>query len=75
LPGAAVIAADIAGAVAGQGFTVLAINLRDGQAAGALPAIHRDPFDRMLIAQAITADMVIVSNETPFNGYAAARLW
>ena len=75
LPGAAVIAADIAGAVAGQGFTELPINPRDGQAAGGLPAIHKDPFDRMLIAQAITADMVIVSNKTLFNAYAVARLW
>jgi len=75
LPGAAVIAADIAGAVAEQGFAELPINFRDGQAAGGLPAIHKDPFDRMLIAQAITADMVIVSNETLFNAYAVARLW
>ena len=65
LPGAAVIAADIAGAVAGQGFTELPINPRDGQAAGGLPAIHKNPFDRM----------VIVSNETLFNAYAVARLW
>jgi len=65
LPGAAVIAADIVGAVAGQGFAELPINLRDGQAAGGLPAIHKNPFDRM----------VIVSNETLFNAYAVARLW
>jgi PIN domain nuclease of toxin-antitoxin system len=76
LPGAAVAAAaDIAGAVAGQGCAELPINLRDGQAAGRLPATHKDPLDRMLIAQAITADMVIVSNETLFNAYAVARLW
>ena len=75
LPGAAVIAADIAGAVASQGFTELPINIRDGQAAGGLPPIHKDPFDRMLIAQALTADMVIVSNEALFNAYAVARLW
>ena len=75
LPGAAVIAADIAGAVASQDFTELPINIRDGQVAGGLPAIHKDPFDRMLIAQAITADMVIVSNEALFNAYAVARLW
>ena len=75
LPGAAVIAADIAGAVASQGFTELPINIRDGQAAGGLPPIHKDPFDRMLIAQAVTANMVIVSNEALFNAYAVARLW
>jgi len=75
LPGAAVIAADIAGAVASQGFTELPINIRDGQTAGGLPPIHKDPFDRMLIAQAVTADLVIVSNEALFNAYAVARLW
>ena len=71
----AVIAADIAETVAGQGFAELPISLRDGQAAGGLPAIYKDPFDRMLIAQAIAADMVIVSNETLFNAYAVVRLW
>jgi PIN domain nuclease of toxin-antitoxin system len=75
LPGAAIVAADIAGAVASQGFIELPINIRDGQTAGGLSAIHKDPFDRMLIAQAIAADMVIVSNEGLFNAYGVARLW
>jgi len=75
LSGAALITADIAGAVASQGFTELPISIRDGQAAGGLPAVHKDPFDRMLIAQAVTAGMVIVSNEAMFNAYAVPRLW
>jgi PIN domain nuclease of toxin-antitoxin system len=75
LPGAAIVAVDIAGAVASQGFVELPINIRDGQTAGGLPAIHKDPFDRMLIAQAIAADMVIVSNEDLFNAYGVPRLW
>ena len=75
LLGAALIAADIAGAVASQGFTELPISMRDGQAAGGLTAVHKDPFDRMLIAQAVTAGMVIVSNEALFNAYAVPRLW
>jgi PIN domain nuclease of toxin-antitoxin system len=75
LPGAVIVAADIAAAVASQGFVELPINISDGQTAGALPAIHKDPFDRMLIAQAIAADMGIVSNESLFNAYAVARLW
>ena len=75
LSGAALITADIAGAVASQGFTELPISIRDGQAAGGLPAIHKDPFDRMLIAQAVTAGMVIVSNEALFNANAVPRLW
>ena len=75
LPGAAIVAADIASAVASQGFVELPFNIRDGQTAGGLPAIHKDPFDRMLIAQAIAADMVIVSNEDLFNAYGVPRLW
>ena len=75
LPGAALIAADIAGAVASQGFTELPISIRDGQAAGGLPAVHKDPFDRVLIAQAVTAGMEIVSNEALFDAYAIPRLW
>ena len=75
LPGVALIAADIAGAVASQGFVELPIRICDGQAAGALPPIHKDPFDRMLIAQAVATDVVIVSNEALFNAYAVARLW
>jgi PIN domain nuclease of toxin-antitoxin system len=63
----------MAAAVTSQGFVELPINISDGQTAGALPATHKDPFDRMLIA--IAADMVIVSNESLFNAYAVARLW
>jgi PIN domain nuclease of toxin-antitoxin system len=72
LPGAVTVAADIAAAVASQGFVELPINIRDGQTAGALPPIHKDLFDRMMIAQAIAADMVIVSNESLFNASAVA---
>jgi PIN domain nuclease of toxin-antitoxin system len=49
LPGAAIVAADIAGAVASQGFIELPIKIRYGQTAGGLPDIHKDPFDRMLM--------------------------
>ena len=75
LPAAALIASNIAGFVASQGFIELPVNIRDGQIAGGLPAIHKDPFDRMLIAQAISEDMAIISNESLFNAYAVARLW
>ncbi len=75
LPGMAAIAADLEGAIAGQGFTGLPISLRHGQLAGALPGPHRDPFDRMLIAQAILDRLVLVSNESPFDAYGVGRLW
>ncbi len=75
LPGVAAIVADLDGAIAGQGFAGLPISLRHGQAAGALPGPHRDPFDRMLIAQAINDNLVLISNEVLFDAYGVARLW
>lgn len=75
LSGVGAIVADLEAAIADQGFAGLAISLRHGQAAGALPGPHRDPFDRMLVAQAMLEDMVLVSNEQPFDAYGVRRLW
>ncbi|MGE5203518.1 MAG: type II toxin-antitoxin system VapC family toxin [Acidobacteriota bacterium] len=75
LPGAAAVAVDVAGAAASQGFPELPIALRHGEKAGALPGPHRDPFDRMLIAQAMLEDLVIVSNDEAFDAYGVRRLW
>jgi PIN domain nuclease of toxin-antitoxin system len=69
------IVSDLSGAVADQGFIGLPISLRHGQLAGDLPGPHRDPFDRMLVAQAILDNMVLVSNERPFDAYGVGRLW
>ncbi|MGD1908716.1 MAG: type II toxin-antitoxin system VapC family toxin [Leptolyngbyaceae cyanobacterium] len=41
----------------------------------ALPLHHRDPFDRMLIAQAITNSLIIVSADTAFDAYDVQRMW
>lgn len=75
LPGCALIAADVAGAIAQQGFSELPITVADAARAGALPGPHRDPFDRMLIAQALAHNLVVVSNETHFDRYGVRRLW
>ena len=75
LPGANLIAADVAGAITNQGFDALAITVNDAARAGALPGPHRDPFDRMLMAQALTHNLVFVSNESRFDWYGVRRLW
>jgi PIN domain nuclease of toxin-antitoxin system len=75
LPGAADVARDVAGCLAAQGFDELAITLRDAERAGRLPGPHRDPFDRMLVAQALGTDVELVSNETVFDDYGVRRLW
>lgn len=40
-----------------------------------LPLHHRDPFDRMLIAQAITRSLVLISRDAKFDAYPVQRLW
>jgi PIN domain nuclease of toxin-antitoxin system len=75
LAGAAYIVVDLTGVLATQGFVRLPISFAHGQAAGALPGPHRDPFDRMLMAQAMLDDMVLVSNEQRFDSYGVRRLW
>lgn len=72
---AAKLIADLDGSIASQGFIGLPVSVRHGQTAGALPGPHRDPFDRMLIAQAILEDLVLVSNERSFDAYGVARMW
>jgi PIN domain nuclease of toxin-antitoxin system len=66
---------DVSGALALQGFLQLPITVAHGQAAGSLPGPHRDPFDRMLIAQATLSDLILVSNEVVFDHYGVRRLW
>jgi PIN domain nuclease of toxin-antitoxin system len=58
-----------------HGFIPLPITLGHAERAGNLPGPHRDPFDRMLIAQAQAANLVLVSNEEIFDGYGVRRLW
>jgi PIN domain nuclease of toxin-antitoxin system len=75
LAGVGSIVADLDATIASQGFVGLPISLRHGQAAGSLPGPHRDPFDRMLIVQAMLEDFVLVSNELAFDAYGVKRLW
>ena len=56
-------------------FRELPIAVADGERAGRLPGPHRDPFDRMIVAQALGADLMLVSNEALFDGYGVRRLW
>jgi len=58
-----------------QGMLPLPISLAHAREAGSLPLVHRDPFDRMLIAQARVERMQIVSNEALFDAYGVSRVW
>ena len=56
-------------------FAPLAVTLGQAQAAGALPGAHRDPFDRMLIAQARDQGAPVVSGDPVFAAYDVAVIW
>ena len=75
LPTAGPFMADFEGAIAAEGFTPLSISIAHGERAGMLPLHHRDPFDRVLIAQALAEGLTLVSNERLFDRYGVARLW
>jgi len=75
LPGAVDVATDVAGCLTRQGFLELPITVLHAQRAGSLRIDHRDPFDRMLIAQAQMEDLPIVTNEGLFDGFGIERVW
>ncbi len=75
LPGAGPLAVDFAREVRRQGFQPLPITLEHGQVAGSLVGTHRDPFDRMLVAQAREEKMALVSNESVFDAFGVTRVW
>ena len=51
------------------GFSKLSVSLFHGERAGSLPLHHKDPFDRMLIAQAQSEGLVIVTKDGHFPDY------
>lgn len=54
---------------------VLDVTSDHGLRVEALPFHHKDPFDRLLVAQALCEDMTIVGADTRFDPYGAKRLW
>jgi PIN domain nuclease of toxin-antitoxin system len=60
---------DLEDAIVKNGFRPLPIGLRHALTAGRLPNIHRDPFDRMLVAQASVEELRVVSHDHVFERY------
>jgi PIN domain nuclease of toxin-antitoxin system len=75
LPQAAAFSAEMARRVEMLGFSPLPVTLEHALRAGQLPGTHKDPFDRMLIAQAQAENLALISNERVFDGYGIRRIW
>jgi PIN domain nuclease of toxin-antitoxin system len=74
-PEAARLTHRLAESLAEQSFKPLAIAIEHGRLGGLLPGDHRDPFDRILAAQALLEDMPLVTNDAAFVGFGVKRLW
>lgn len=75
LPEVGAIIGDIAAAIVQQGFSPLPVTVPHAERAGGLQSRAKDPFDRMLIAQAITEDLALMSNEKGFDEFKVRRVW
>jgi PIN domain nuclease of toxin-antitoxin system len=62
-------------ALARTGFELLPISLSHATATEQLPLHHRDPFDRLLIAQVLVENISIISVDAIFDRYGISRLW
>lgn len=75
LPGAVEVAEQFVDVIGRQDFEGLSISVRHARLAGLLPGKHRDPFDRMLIAQAQIEGLPLVSIEPLFDHFGIRRIW
>jgi PIN domain nuclease of toxin-antitoxin system len=58
-----------------NGFQLLQVDLDDVASVATLPFHHGDPFDRLLVAQALSEELVIVSADPVFRKYGVKRVW
>lgn len=58
-----------------NGFSLLNVQLRYVVRVADLPFRHRDPFDRLLVAQALEDDLTVVSADRVFRKYGVALVW
>jgi PIN domain nuclease of toxin-antitoxin system len=75
LPGAAAVVADYAAAIRGMQAQRLAIRDNHALRAGSLRQAHRDPFDRLLVAQAEIEELVLVSKDRALRQFGVTLLW
>jgi PIN domain nuclease of toxin-antitoxin system len=75
LPGVENVIATFDDALQADGFIALPLRNEHAILAGSIPAEPRDPFDRMLAAQAIVEGLTLISSDLAFDALGARRLW
>ena len=75
LTGAEKLERDYLDVMDAAGYSLLAIDTESALRAGRLVANHRDPFDRMIAAQALALDIPVLSPDAQLDVFAMRRLW
>ena len=75
LPQAQALVDDFISVIESAGYLHLPISLEQALRAGRLTANHKDPFDRMLAAQAIHEDLLLLSNDSQLDVFGVRREW
>lgn len=61
--------------IASAGYLLRSITVADGLRAGRFLGAHKDPFDRMIAAQALADDIPVISNDAQLDGFGVRRIW
>ncbi len=75
LPAAKALAESLPAFLRGHHFESLPVTLDHAQRAGLMPGAHKDPFDRMLAAQALVEDMRLATNDPVFADFGVRVIW
>lgn len=75
LPDAEILAKRFAIEIGFDNFIELSITIAHAELAGKLTIDHKDPFDRLLIAQAKIGNIPLISNEKIFDDFGVQRIW
>ena len=75
LPGAERLEQDYIAVIEVAGYTQLPIDAESALRAGRLTAEHKDPFDRMIAAQALALDVAILSPDPQLDQFGVRRIW
>jgi PIN domain nuclease of toxin-antitoxin system len=75
LPEAKSLEADFLQLMSNAGFVSIPVTVEDALRSGRLRGDHRDPWDRMIAAQALAMDIPIISNDKQLDAFGIRRLW
>lgn len=75
IPGAERLEKEFLDVMEDAGYTLRSIHAEDALRAGRLPSEHRDPFDRMIAAQALEDDIPVISADAKLDTFGVQRIW